>query len=75
MMAAFAIISLGALLVTSLIMFLNELYYRKRISSCGMVVFLATIFLMYYLDVLNKDILHYAVKLAKYQQVNLPKGD
>jgi hypothetical protein len=74
-MAAFAIISLAALLIISVIMFLNELYYRKRISSCGMIVFLSTLFLMYYLDVLNKDILHYAVKLAKYQQVDIPKGD
>uniref|UniRef100_A0AAU7PHP9 Uncharacterized protein n=1 Tax=Burkholderia phage vB_BgluM-SURPRISE13 TaxID=3159457 RepID=A0AAU7PHP9_9VIRU len=75
MQATLAILALGLLLITSLIMFCNELFYRKRVSALGAIVFVCTVFLMYYLHGLNDQILVYVKDLAKYQTVPTLKGE
>jgi hypothetical protein len=75
MLAVFAIIALGFLLLTSLVLFCNELYFRKRVSACGAIVMVCTVFLMYYLHGLNSQILTYVHDLAKYQTVPPLKGE
>ncbi|BCM95177.1 hypothetical protein [Burkholderia phage FLC6] len=75
MQAVFAIIALGFLLLSSLVLFCNELYFRKRISAVGLVVLVCTVFLMYYLHGLNDQILTYVHDLAKYQTVPPLKGE
>ncbi|YP_009212980.1 hypothetical protein AVU38_gp131 [Ralstonia phage RSL2] len=75
MLAVFAIIALGFLLLSSLILFGNELYYRKRVSAVGIIVMVCTVFLMYYLHGLNDQILTYVHDLAKYQTVPPLKGE
>lgn len=75
MQAVYAIIALGFLLLSSLVLFCNELYNRKRISVVGAIVFVCTVFLMYYLHGLNGQILSYVHDLAKYQTVPPLKGE
>lgn len=75
MQAVLAIIALGLLLLTSLVMFCNELFYRRRVSALGLIVFVCTVFLMYYLHGLNDQILVYVKDLAKYQTVPTLKGE
>lgn len=72
---AFAILALVLIFVVSIIQFGNELYYRKRASMLGMIVFLSSIYLMFYLHELNQDILELVNQLAQYQEVKLPKGE
>lgn len=74
MSASIAVILLAALLCVSIIQFLNELYYRKRISMLGVIVFVSAVYLMWYLHSLNGDILDLVEKLSQYQIVTLPKG-
>lgn len=75
MQAVLAIIALGLLLVASIILFCNELYFRKRISAVGIIVLLCTVFLMHYLHGLNDQMLMYVHDLAKYQTVPTLKGE
>jgi len=69
MQAFLAITALGLLLVVSMIIICNELFYRRRVSVCGAIVLVCAVFLMHYLHGLNGQILTLAKSLAKYQPV------
>lgn len=69
-----AIIALLFVFFVSIVQFCNELYYRKRVSMLGMITFMSSIYLMFYLHGLNEDILELVKQLAQYQEVKLPKG-
>lgn len=75
MSATLAIVALLLIFFVAIIQFGNELYYRKRVSMLGMIVFLSSIYLMFYLHELNEDILELVQQLSQYQIVKLPKGE
>lgn len=75
MQAFLAITALALLLLTSLVLFCNVLYYHKRVSALGCIVFVCSVFLMHYLHGMNTQILTYVKELAKYQIVTPPKGE
>lgn len=71
MSAAFAILVLIMVLLIAITLFGNELYWRHRISACGLILLVCSVYLMYYLDSLNQQVLYYATELAKYQPVDI----
>lgn len=75
MQAFLAITALGLLLLVSIIMLCNELFYRRRASVLGIIVLLCAVFLMHYLHGLNGQILILAKDLSKYQLVPSLKGE
>jgi hypothetical protein len=75
MNATLAIISLGLLLGVAFVQFANELYYRRRVSALGVIILMATLFLMWYLHNLNADLINLTMELGKYQPVIIPKGE
>lgn len=75
MNATLAIISLGLLLGVAFVQFANELYYRRRVSALGVIILMATLFLMWYLHMLNDDLINLTMELGKYQPVIIPKGE
>lgn len=69
-----AIIALFTILGTALVLFLNELYYRRQVSACGVVLLICTVFLMWYFSGLSEQLVYLVTELGKYQQVDLTKG-
>lgn len=69
--AFFAILSLLMVLVIALTLFGNELYWRKRISACGIILLISSVYLIHYLDGLNHQLKYYATELAKYEPVDV----
>lgn len=69
-----AIIALFVILSVSIVLFLNEFYYRRQVSSCGVVLLVCTVFLMWYFSGLSEQLVYLAKELGKYQQVDLTKG-
>lgn len=67
--AFFAIVALGLVFLTSFVLFANELYYRRRVSACGLICFFCSIYLMFYLHDINETIIGYAVELSKFEEV------
>lgn len=75
MQAFLAITALGLLLAVAFIIVFKELFYRRRVSACGIIVLVCSVFLMHYLHGLNGQILKLAKDLAKYQPVPTLKGE
>lgn len=71
--ALFAIIALLMVLLIALTLFGNELYWRRRISACGLILLFCSIYLIHYLDGLNYQVKYYATELAKYRPVDISK--
>lgn len=71
MTAFIAAVALFIILVMSLLMFGNELYYRKRVSVIGVMLFICFGYLTWYQSQLVDDIRDISLQLAKYQPVKL----
>lgn len=75
MTAFIASTALFVILVMALLMFGNELYYRKRVSVVGVLLLICFGYLTWYQSQLVDDIRELSLQLAKYQTVKLPRGE
>lgn len=73
--ASIALIAMGALIIVALIMFANELYYRKRVSALGVIVMIATVYLMWYMHDITRQMLELTTQQLTSQVSPILKGE
>lgn len=71
MMVPLAIVCLIVLLIISAILFFSELKYRRRISTCGVLTFFCTSFLVWHIADSSIQVKNLAIELAKYKPVSV----
>jgi hypothetical protein len=73
--AAIALFAMGALIIVALIMFANELYYRKRVSALGVIVMVATVYLMWYMHDITQQMLDLTAQQLTGQVSTILQGE
>lgn len=75
MLGFLSLVAMGMLFLMAVILFLNELYYRKRISVCGTIIFLATTYQLFYIDHQNNQLLELTKTVVETAPKTPPKGE
>jgi threonine/homoserine/homoserine lactone efflux protein len=75
MTAGFALVAMGLLILVALIMFGNELYYRKRVSALGIIVLVSTVYLMWYMHDITEQMLDLTTQQLNGKTSAILKGE
>lgn len=75
MSAGFALVAMGLLILVALIMFGNELYYRKRVSALGIIVLVTTVYLMWYMHDITEQMLDLTAQQLNGKTSAILKGE